>query len=116
MNKSRRKELSKVIKIMTGLKNMKPNPEICSLLQEAEKTLEEVTDEEQMAYDSLPENLMLSAKADAFSDNLSNLWDAQADLGLVVEAFDNPNGNGYSDCQAEVASVILNCTEAIERR
>lgn len=116
MNKSRRKDLREVLKAMEKLKSSKNNNELQQLLHDAAKTLEEVTDEEQMSYDNLPENMMWSARADTFTDNLDNLNDAQVDLGLVVEAYDNAKDNPYDSVKDEIASVIRNCTEAIERR
>lgn len=116
MNKSRRKQLIIVLGIMTKLKELTDCEEALKQLLSAEKTLESVADEEQMAFDSLPENMRWSARADTFTDNLDNLADAQVDLGLVVEAYQNTEGNPYNEVKKEIASVIRNCTEAIERR
>lgn len=115
MNKSRRKDLSEVLKIITSLKDKELTSETLQSLQNAAKTLEEVTDDEQMSLDNLPENLTWSARADMFNDNLDNLLDAQSDLELVVEAYKKAL-NTYESVKEEVASVIRNCTEAIERR
>lgn len=116
MNKSRRKDLREVLKAMEKLKDSKNNKELKQSLCNAAKTLEEVTDEEQISYDNLPENMMWSARADTFTDNLDNLNDAQVDLGLVIEAYHNAKDNPYDSVKDEIASVIRNCTEAIERR
>lgn len=115
MNKSRRKDLEQVLKVITSLNEMQLTPDTLQALRNAAKTLEEVTDDEQMALDNLPENLMWSARADMFNDNLDNLLDAQADLELVVEAYAKAV-NTFESVKGEVASVIRNCTEAIERR
>ena len=115
MNKSRRKDLEKVLKVITSLNEMQLNPDTLQALRNAAKTLEEVTDDEQMALDNLPENLMWSARADMFNDNLNNLLDAQTDLELIVEAYAKAL-NTFESVKEEVASVIRNCTEAIERR
>ena len=116
MNKSRRKDLRMVLVAMEKLKGSPNDKELKQLLQNATKILEGVTDDEQMAYDSLPENLAWSARADTFTDNLENLNDAQVDLGLVVEAYEKAEDNPYDSVKGEIASVIRNCTEAIERR
>lgn len=116
MNKSRRKDLREVLRVMEKLKDSPNNKELKQLLRNTAKTLEEITDDEQMAYDNLPENMMWSARADTFTDNLENLGDAQVDLGLVVEAYENAKDNPYDSVKDEIASVIRNCTEAIERR
>ena len=115
MNKSRRKDLSEVLKTITSLKDKGLTSETLQSLQNAAKTLEEVTDDEQMSLDNLPENLTWSARADMFNDNLDNLLDAQSDLELVIEAYQKAL-NTYESVKEEVASVIRNCTEAIERR
>lgn len=116
MNKSRRKDLGEVLNIVTSLKEMELNSDTLRSLRNAAKILEEVTDDEQMALDNLPENLMWSARADIFNDNLDNLLDAQVDLGLVVEAYKEAKTDPYESVKEEIASVIRNCTEAIERR
>ena len=115
MNKSRRKDLEQVLKVITSLNEMQLTPDTLQALRNAAKTLEEVTDDEQMALDNLPENLMWSARADMFNDNLNNLLDAQTDLELIVEAYAKAL-NTFESVKEEVASVIRNCTEAIERR
>lgn len=101
---------------MEKLKNSENNEKLKQLLRNTAKTLEEITDDEQMAYDNLPENMMWSAKADTFTDNLENLADAQVDLGLVVEAYEKAENNPYDSVKDEIVSVVRNCTEAIERR
>ena len=101
---------------MEKLKNSENNEKLKQLLRNTAKTLEEITDDEQMAYDNLPENMMWSARADTFTDNLENLADAQVDLGLVVEAYEKAENNPYDSVKDEIVSVIRNCTEAIERR
>lgn len=116
MNKSRRKELREVLRVMEKLRDSINDKGLKQLLRNAAKTLEELTDDEQMAYDNLPDNMMWSARADTFTDNLENLNDAQVDLGLVVEAYEKAKHNPYSSVKDEIASVIRNCTEAIERR
>lgn len=115
MNKSRRKDLDEVLNIVTSLKEMELNSDTLQSLHNAARTLEEVTDDEQMALDNLPENLMWSARADTLNDNLDNLLDAQTDLELIVEAYAKAL-NTFESVKEEVASVIRNCTEAIERR
>ena len=107
--------MGQVLKVITSLNKMQLNPDTLQALRNAAKTLEEVTDDEQMALDNLPENLMWSARADMFNDNLNNLLDAQTDLELIVEAYAKAL-NTFESVKEEVASVIRNCTEAIERR
>lgn len=107
--------MEQVLKVITSLNEMQLTPDTLQALRNAAKTLEEVTDDEQMALDNLPENLMWSARADMFNDNLNNILDAQTDLELIVEAYAKAL-NTFESVKEEVASVIRNCTEAIERR
>lgn len=115
MNKSRRQLLRDVVSLMSKLQDMENNDYTLELLRQAEDDLECATDEEQDAYDNLPENLMWSMKADTLMDNLDNLYDALADIGLVVEAYELEDDNPYLHVKSEINSVISNCTKAIER-
>lgn len=57
MNKARRTELSKII----------------SLIEEARERLEAVRDEEQEAFDNLPENFQYSEKGETMEDYISTM-------------------------------------------
>lgn len=46
MNKSRRKDLEQVLKVITSLNEMQLTPDTLQALRNAAKTLEEVTDDE----------------------------------------------------------------------
>ena len=115
MNKSRRKLLEGVVSTMRKLKDMENNNHTLDVIKQAADDLERAQDEEQDAYDNLPENLMWSDKADTMADNLDNLLDAMCDMGLVVEAYEINSDNPYHNVEKEVLSVIQNCTKAIER-
>lgn len=115
MNKSRRKVLEGVVSIMRKLKDMECNNYTLDVLKQAADDLERMNDEEQDAYDSLPDNLRWSERADIMSDNLENLTDAMVSMGFVVEAYEANSDNPYNSTEKEVLSVITNCTEAIER-
>jgi len=115
MNKSRRKLLEGVIATMRKLKNMEPNSHTLEVVKQAAYDLEQVSDEEQDAFDNLPDNLMWSIKGDIMADNLENLADAMIDIEFVVEAYEADSDNPYHNIEKEVLSVIENCTKAIER-
>lgn len=115
MNKSRRRLLENVVTTMRKLKSMEPNNHTLDVIKQAADDLELANDEEQDAYDSLPENLMWSTKADVMNDNLENLADAMVDMGFIVEAYETDCDNPYHNVEKEILSVIENCTEAIER-
>lgn len=116
MNNSRRKELIKALENLDKLKNVSNNAEALKLAEEAVKKIDIVVDEEQMAYDNMPENLQWSARADIYTDNLDNLLDAQADAMLIADAYRKAKDNPYNTLNKELASVFKNCTEVIERR
>lgn len=88
--------------------------EILPKLKEAAAKLEDVYEDEQIALDSMPDNLQYSARADMFNDNIDNLNDAMIDLGLVIDEY--AKSGRFDNVQEEISSVINNCTEAIERR
>lgn len=69
MNKERRGRIESAIENLESIK--------CEI--------ESITDEEQMAYDNLPESLQYSDKGEAMVENFSNLEDAQTYIDDVVE-------------------------------
>lgn len=113
MNKSRREKLNAIIMLLMCLDKMNGN-EILPKLKEAAAKLEDVYEDEQIALDSMPDNLQYSARADMFNDNIDNLNDAMIDLGLVIDEY--AKSGRFDNVQEEISSVINNCTEAIERR
>lgn len=115
MNKSRRKLLEGVIATMRKLKNTESDTRTLEAIKQAAYDLELANDEEQDAFDNLPENLMWSIKGDTIADNLQNLADAMVDIEFVVEAYQTDSDNPYHNVEQEILSVIKNCTEAIER-
>lgn len=100
---------------MEELKNVKNNDTILERLKQAGDDLDFAYNEEQDAYDSLPENLMFSQRADDWSDNASNLLDASIDILDVIDAYKESDSNPYCKVESKILSVIKNCTEAIER-
>lgn len=115
MNKSRRKLLEGVITTMRKLENMEVNNHTLDAIKQASYDLELAFDEEQDAFDNLPDSLMWSVKGDNMADNLSNLADAMVDINFVVEAYEKDDDNPYRSIKNDALSVIENCTKAIER-
>lgn len=113
MNKSRREKLNAIITLLMRLGELESD-EALSELKKAAAKLEDVYEDEQIALDSLPDNLQYSARADMFNDNIDNLNDAMIDLGLVIDEY--AKSGKVDNVQEEISSVINNCTEAIERR
>lgn len=74
MNKARRQELY----------------DVCSLLEDARCRLEEIRDDEQDAFDNLPESLQYSSRGDAMQEALDTLdgWnDEIMDLSEKIENY-----------------------------
>lgn len=116
MNNVRRKTLRKVIKLMTGLKDANNDERLLDELRQAADDLEMVRDEEQDVLDNLPEAMMFSHRADVYTDNIESIDDAWTDTLAVIETFEESDGNPYEQVKEDVAAIINNLTEAIERR
>lgn len=69
MNAKRRKELEKVIE----------------LIEDAKNKLEALKDEEQEAFDNMPESLQYSEKGERMEEIISNLDDSLSDLESTIE-------------------------------
>ena len=69
MNKQRRRDLEDIVSKIEG----------------AISDLEYVINDEEAAYDALPESLQYSEKGEAMEDNVSDLNDALADLESAVD-------------------------------
>lgn len=115
MNKSRRKLLESVVTTMRKLENMEVNNHTLDVIKQASYDLELAFDEEQDAFDNLPDSLMWSAKGDTMTDNLENLTDAMVDINFVVETYETNDKDPYRSAKKDILSVIENCTKAIER-
>lgn len=116
MNKSRRKKIAQVIDSLDKIKDLKSNDEALELLRNSMKNLEYIADDEEIAMDSLPENMQWSQRGYDFQDNLDNLNDAQIDLDSAIEKYENADEPlPYKLVRKYIKSAIQNCTEAIER-
>lgn len=71
MNKARRKWLENVSEMITN----------------AKEQLEQIRDEEQEAYDNMPENLNMTDRASAMEENIDNLDTMVSDLEDILESF-----------------------------
>jgi hypothetical protein len=69
MNKARRKWLESIIDVLTEQKDQ----------------IELVVEEEQEAYDNLPESIQYSERGEAMSDTVSDLEYAASDLEDILE-------------------------------
>ena len=78
MNKTRRKELSEVVK---ALNMMKDRDDLYSIINE----LDSIKDDEQDYFDNIPENLQYSQRAEDSEQAIDNLEEA---LNLLNEIYD----------------------------
>ena len=66
--------------------------EICEQLQSLMADLQEIQDEEQKAFDNLPENLQISGRGEAMEENISSMEDAYSSMedacSSIEEIFD----------------------------
>lgn len=63
--------------------------EALSLIEEAYDLLTMAKDEEEMAFDNLPESLQYSERGDIMQDNITNLDDAITGLDDAKSALEN---------------------------
>lgn len=85
MNKRRRKVLQVVLTTLFKLISEKDSETRNKGLEALSDTVEELTDEEQLALDSLPENLQFSLCADQLQDNINTLNDIQDAIDECID-------------------------------
>lgn len=73
MNKKRKEELDDIISGMQGLRDR----------------LQDVADDEQEAFDNMPENLQCSERCEQMEQNASDLYDVVDDFDRVIEAIED---------------------------
>lgn len=83
MNDARRKELKKAVSLIDDAKEK---------LLEARGIVDIARDEEQDAYDNLPESLQESEKGEAINDNIDRLDEAVYELESVDDTLDEQIG------------------------
>lgn len=115
MNNHRRKSLRKVIHLMRSLEKAGNDDSIRERLREACDIVEQEVDAEQDCLENVPENLQFSQRAEEYSDNVNNLYDAYVDIQSVVEAYETNDDNAYSECRKDIEGVISNLQEAVDR-
>ena len=77
MNKTRRKELSEVVRALSAVKD---KDDLYSIINE----LDSIKDDEQDYYDNIPENLQYSQRAEDSEQAIDNMDEA---LDLLNEAY-----------------------------
>lgn len=72
MNKQRRKRITEAIE----------------LLEQAQQIIEEVKDEEQEAYDNLPEGLQCGERGEAMKEAVNNLEESYDSVGDIIDTLE----------------------------
>ena len=76
MNKQRRKELAEAIEKLE---------KAIAMLEEAKETVECVTEEEQEAYDNMPESLQCSERGEMTLDNVGTLEEITSNIESYID-------------------------------
>ena len=85
MNKQRRKQVARVVAILSELDTKKPVCDYCNTIDSANELLQDVIDDEQFALDNMPDNLLFSQRYDDMNDGLMDLEGALSDLEISSE-------------------------------
>ena len=80
MNKTRRNKLNKIIDVLNN---------IVVELEDASSSLEMISNDEQDAFDNLPEGLQCSYKGCDMEDNASELSDQASELNSIVDSLND---------------------------
>ena len=114
MNKNRRKRLTRVVGSLNVLSNETERTGVETTLSESQKEVELIADEEQDALDALPENLAFSQRAEDMTDNVSDLYDASADLETALSEYKDEHKE-YCEVKGDVDSAVKSIKQAIDR-
>ncbi len=93
MNKTTVKRLEEIAETIKGLKN----------------ELESIGEEEQEAYDNMPESLQDSEKGQTMYENIDTLETAASDLDDIITNYNNyqkAQGNGMTEKEAELVTEL----------
>lgn len=85
MNKQRRSVLRKAISQLANANTLAVKDKTISHLKVVQQAVQECADDEEFAYDNLPESLQYSERGEDMSENVSILNDASADLEAIIE-------------------------------
>lgn len=85
MNQSRRKKLHLVLDGLDRLRDPIDKEDALSILNDAQRKVEQCMDEEDDALNNRPESFRFSAANTDLEDNVSDLSDANDELEILVE-------------------------------
>lgn len=117
MNKKRRYVLQVVIDNLERLRYQINKEEAQQIIQDSIDKIQMCADDEEEAYDNLPESLQYAALGENLSDNVSDLEDAVGDLECVQAVYEDTAGQvSYDAIKSDMISAVNSITEAINRR
>ena len=104
--------------VLDGLERLRDpidKQEAIKLLQDAQIKVEQCAYDEQDAFDGLPESFRWSERSDTMSDNISDLFEASADLEVLTEDVNSTDVFNYESIKPEVANIVNSIKQAIHR-
>lgn len=111
MNNRRRAELKRISDAIDGLKSITSKAQMIEMLEKLQFDTEEVASDEEMAADSLPENMQYSQRHDDMIDNVSDIEDAAAEIESAVSELNDTDNDLYS----AISSYLDSAKESIEK-
>lgn len=117
MNKKRRYVLQIVLDNLERLRVLVNKEEALQIIQESIDHIQICADEEDEAYDNLPDSLQFSTLGDNLSDNISDLTDAIGELETAQSIYEEAeNPIGFDMVQTEIIAAVNSISNAINRR
>lgn len=115
MNKQRRTELQRISKALDGLKSATDMAQMIETLERLQSITKNVANDEEMAADSMPENMQYSQRHDDMVDNVSDIEDAAAEMETAISELPNASGEPYPAISQYLESAKKSIQKAINR-
>lgn len=115
MNQKRRKTLHQFLDELDRLRNVSDKAIATEILKTAYANIDKCCDEEELALDSIPENLHWSLNYENLSDNVADLSDIKCDLECLIETCQNMAHYDYGKISKEITTIVNTAKNVIER-
>lgn len=115
MNRSRRKELNRILDNLEKLSDLTDRDEALEIIRNAKDDIEVCMDDEQEALDNRPESMMFSSGNEDMEENISNLSDAIDCLEEAEETCEEKDDYSYESIRGELNEAVNLVSEAIDR-
>ena len=103
MNKQRRKELKEQIEKLDDIK--KDLDALMGRLEDVKTNIESIKDDEEMAYDNLPESLQDGEKGSLMQDAMNSMEDAIDGIDFIIDELNGMDSN-FSDAIDRIDEAI----------